>query len=254
MLFISPNYLMDDSNRIPGDLAVSTDALDGLANAPPRYDEHYLDRLYEGVPHSSFDTPVPSGSNTPATLSRTSSMENLALAIEPLRLPDAGSHSWESPPPGNSSSPTTGPSTPTTSTAPPTTDEPHAGAGGDYFSSCFHQPAPAPAPAMPALPARVLQDLSRVPSYTTAVRSGTRNLTDAPLYEEGASAALGMRSAPASPQNSSPPEGFLSRPRLMTFGRHSQPAADEGGSGMGRRSHSSHHLQSLGEFLDGLRS
>lgn len=255
MLFISPNYLMDDSNRIPGDVDVSTDVLDGLASAPPRYDEHYLDRLYDGVPPTSFDTPLPSGANTPATLSSTNSVENLALVIEPLRLPDAGSRSWGNSPHGNSSSSTTQSSTPATAAA--DTDESHAGAGGDYFSSCSASaPTPAPAPAMPTLPARLLQDLSRVPSYTTAVRSGTRNLTDVPLYEEGAAAALTVRSAPASPQNSPLPEGFVSRPRLVMFGRYSQPATDEAGSGagVGRRSLSSHHLPSLGGLLDGLRN
>ncbi|KAF8537349.1 hypothetical protein BDD12DRAFT_229906 [Trichophaea hybrida] len=248
LLFISPHYLMDDTNRIPSDVAAAAD-LSELSNAPPRYDEHYLDRLYENLPRDNFDTPLPSGANTPMLVSRNNSIDNLAsLAnIEPIRLPDANSGRWRNS--HENITPTSTPSTtlPTASTS----DDTHT---GDYFSSHSHTPhsgrsSRAPSPPPP------LGDLTRVPSYTTAVRTGTRNLTDVPLYEDSG-VNMSIRSAPVSPQGSPPGEGgFLSmgRPRLLgrssTVGRHHE----DNGGGMGRRTQSSHHLHSLGDLLEGLR-
>jgi len=229
VLFISPNYLMDDTNRIPLD-TIETD-MDALAIAPPRYDEHYLDRLYEDVRHDSFDTPFPSGANTPIPLSRNLSSDNLGSLlsgyVEPIRLPDASSQRWTV---GNNS---------------------ERGPPSDADNSTPQTRSPSP-PPLPTLP---MEDLSRVPSYTTAVRTGTKNLCNAatlPLYEacDGAR-ATGVRSAPTGHQNS--PSGlgltFPSRPRLM--GRDT--TGPTGNSGIHRRSHSSHHLPSLGDMLEGLR-
>jgi len=258
VLFISPHYLMDDTNRIPSDIAAAAN-LSELSNAPPRYDEHYLDRLYENLPRDNFDTPLPSGANTPMLLSRNNSIDNLAsLAnIEPIRLPDANSGRWR-----NSSHGSTTPTSTPGTALPTTSDDTHT---GDYFSSHTHTPhsgrssrAPSPPPPPP-----LLEDLSRVPSYTTAVRTGTRNLTDVPLYEDGGM-DISVRSAPVSPQGSPPSEGgFLnmSRPRLLgrtsTGSRHyhhrNHGEEESEGGGMGRRTQSSHHLHSLGDLLEGLR-
>ncbi|KAI5849716.1 hypothetical protein BZA05DRAFT_339212 [Tricharina praecox] len=234
MLFISPNYLMDDTNRIPSDAPETS--TDTLANAPPRYDEHYLDRLYENVRHDSFDTPLPSGANTPMPLSRNPSSDNLGSLVgghvEPIRLPDASSRRWTV---GSSASDRGPPSDADTSTPQSRT----------------------PTPPLLAPPA--MEDLSRVPSYTTAVRTGTRNLcteSTLPLYDQcdATPHAMSVRSAPASPQNSPPGMGhmFSSRPRMMARNTTGDLSSTSAG-GIQRRSHSSHHLHSLGNLLEGLR-
>lgn len=240
LLFISPNYLMDDSNRIPS----NTPADDGeLTNAPPRYDEHYLDRLYENVAQESFETPLPSGANTPRlAASRNSSSENLA-SLTLAGLPDANSRRWTAPS--------------STALSPHSED---SSLPDGYFS---------PATPNTRTPSPVLEDLSRVPSYTTAVRAGTRNLGDVtslPLYEEAESRFRGFRSAPVSPQNSPPGLGHMFPFPIMssgsTTGSVRLPAAagglhsgrsSTGGFLAERRNRSSHHLHSLGDLLEGLR-
>lgn len=233
MLFISPNYLMDDTNRIPSDTAAADAG--SLTNAPPRYDEHYLDRLYENVRHDSFDTPLPSGANTPMPLSRNASSDNLgSLAnghVEPIPLPDASSRRWMV---GSSS--VHGLPSETDHSAPQTRT---------------------PSPPLLATPPPPMEDLTRVPSYTTAVRTGTRNLSNAaplPLYDEcNGTVAVDDRSAPVSPQNSPPGMShmFSSRPRVTS--RNSARSSTGSAGGILRRSHSSHHLHSLSDLLEGLR-
>ena len=73
-LFISPNHLMGEDNEIHS--ALPTDHLQDVTAIPPRYDEHIYDRLWDDIPHD-YNTPLPSGTNTPAILSRNNSSENL---------------------------------------------------------------------------------------------------------------------------------------------------------------------------------
>lgn len=73
-LFISPNHLMGEDNEIHTPLP--TDHLQDVTAIPPRYDEHVYDRLWDDIPHD-YSTPIPSGANTPAILSRNNSSENL---------------------------------------------------------------------------------------------------------------------------------------------------------------------------------
>jgi hypothetical protein len=220
MLFISPSYLMDDTNRIPSD-SVAGDS-EELINAPPRYDEHYLDRLYENVSQNDFETPLPSGATTPH-LSHNSSVENLA-SLTLAGLPDANSRRW---------------------TAPDSTLSPAHSEDGSVPDGYF-SPARTPSPD--------LESLSRVPSYTTAVRTGTRNLCDAaslPIYDGGDAHAI--RSAPVSPHNS-PGSGNMFPPSLTGGSRPGMSSrSTTGGFLAERRNRSSHHLHSLGDLLEGLR-
>lgn len=73
-LFISPNHLMGDDNEIHS--IVPTNHIQDLTAIPPRYDEHVYDRLWDDLPHD-YNTPLPSGANTPAILSRNTSSDNL---------------------------------------------------------------------------------------------------------------------------------------------------------------------------------
>jgi len=83
-LFISPNLLVSDElNSVP-ELSSENQAEGALDNvfgsaAPPRYQEHQYDALYEGIDHSDFFSPAASGANTPRILSRPPSSENLAV-------------------------------------------------------------------------------------------------------------------------------------------------------------------------------
>ena len=330
LLFISPHYLMDDSNQIPSDQDFQADV--DFVNAPPRYDEHYLDRLYENVPRENYDTPVPSGGTTPMLISRQNSVDNLLMMgiLDPMRLPDASSGRWNE----ERSTGNTPNLTPTGSSAstPLVThgSSAHLPALAAHGSSA-HLPALAAYGSSSALaamagaygsppahgsrtpihgsstpvpmfsgqgfwahhdvsrtsspPSPPLESLSRVPSYSTAVRTGTRNLDDTnalPVYHEGD--MLPIRSAPVSPQSSPPTTSFMGRPRMlgrsgttgsMSFGRllhHDRSAPSEEGTGhsrhsslsmghrslaggltAGQRSHSNHHLPSLSNMLGGLR-
>ncbi|KAL7273571.1 hypothetical protein RUND412_003556 [Rhizina undulata] len=220
MLFISPNFLMDDDNVIHGNSSSSDSIHDTYA--PPRYDDHYLDRLYEDIPHDHFETPLPSGANTPMLLSRNNSSENLAMLsldgrtsghATPLRIPDANSGRWSA----NMSRVAT----------PAISSPPRGGAGftddelmttlanGDYFSrnggaaSVHSRSGPSTRAHSPEGShhddeALHLSVLSKVPSYSTAVRTGIRNLDTSnslPKYEES-DVTPPSQSAPVTPRHS----------------------------------------------------
>lgn len=230
MLFISPNLLMAEDNVIHDNSSMEDSEDIHGAYAPPRYDDHYLDRLYEGIPHDRFETPLPSGANTPAVLSRSNSHENLgALSMmdsgrisgtaSPLRIPDAGSGRWSV----NRSRVTT-----PGFSSPPTVAGGFSDAelvarlsghhqSGDYFSSRTGRSTtsgPSTRSHSPEDHSRGeeeeldLNELSKVPSYTTAVRQGIRNLStrsNLPQYEDG------TRSNPESTTNTprhSPPTSY----------------------------------------------
>ncbi|TRX95579.1 hypothetical protein FHL15_003537 [Xylaria flabelliformis] len=94
-IFISPNMPLDDDGNLvaqsPSALGEAVDERGGMA--PPGYGQHVLDQLYDGVDISGIMTPgVQSGINTPFYgHSRTGSSENLAAiahgaAITPAAL------------------------------------------------------------------------------------------------------------------------------------------------------------------------
>lgn len=82
-LFISPNHLMGDDNEIHS--IIPTNYIQDLTAIPPRYDEHVYDRLWDDLPHD-YNTPLPSGANTPAIRSRNTSSDNLATLGAQLQL------------------------------------------------------------------------------------------------------------------------------------------------------------------------
>lgn len=267
MLFISPNYLMDDNNRIPSSREYQEGTQEEL-NAPPMYQEHYFDQLYDSI--SPFQTPMPSGPNTPMVLSRSNSTEDLAgvavsMPTSPLRIPEASSRRWHSRSTGNTPATTPGINSPGT--------EGGGGGGGDYFSqvapsSNASRSGPSTRAPSPEVPSEVpnMESLSRVPSYSTAVRIGPRNLAidDVPHYEPGA-----FGSAPASAEHSpatSPPNTPHTRPKLpgrsSTGGmlhRHGRShdighRSTRESMDAGHRPNGSHHhgaLQSLSGLLEG---
>jgi hypothetical protein len=69
---------------------MSTQSTDITAHAPPLYGEHVLDQLYADMEQSGFMTPAPqSGMNTPFNgLSRAGSSENLASVGDMASIPD----------------------------------------------------------------------------------------------------------------------------------------------------------------------
>jgi len=246
---------------------VDIDEESTLVNAPPRYDEHYLDRLYDGISYD-HETPLPSGANTPRILSRSNSTEDLGalanLATSPLRIPDVNSRHWHR---GSRSVGATPVATPSVG-SPPLLSSAAGDEVGDYFSqgNVAAQPTngsgpPSPHPrseqstrtSSPDHEPVNLTELSRVPSYTTAMRSNTRNLTDAaelPGYEQG-----NYRSAPVSPQLS-PTSNHAPRPwapvRSNTGGilgrrsdRHHRTSSE-----LTRNHHSHHNPHSLGDLLE----
>lgn len=226
---------MDEDNTIRG--SGSSDEIHG-AYAPPRYDDHYLDHLYDGISRDRFETPLPSGSNTPATLSRSNSHDNLgALSMtDSGRISDAaGLPRIPSNNPGSRSTNRHRISTPALSSPPMagtfSNDELAARLNshgvGDYFSNrpggvARGRSGPGSRTHSPeGLYGRDgeldVNKLSKVPSYTTAVRQGTKNLestSSLPQYENGS------RSAPESTSNStghSPPMSYTMP--VMSTGR-----------------------------------
>lgn len=80
-IFISPNMPIDETGSIiESTTATGASASDATTIAPPGYGEHVLDQLFEDVDNSGFQTPgFASGVNSPFyALSRAGSTENLA--------------------------------------------------------------------------------------------------------------------------------------------------------------------------------
>ncbi|KAJ6261349.1 hypothetical protein Dda_4019 [Drechslerella dactyloides] len=71
MFFISENYLVNDQNEVPEITTQVTS--ESEISAPPRYEQHKLDALFEGIDLDMYL----SQANSPFTLSRTPSAENL---------------------------------------------------------------------------------------------------------------------------------------------------------------------------------
>jgi len=193
------------------------------SQAPPRYGDHCLDRLYQGLPQDHYETPehtpLPSGPNSP-NLSRQNSSENLVAysggglgrsgSYTPPRLPNhrnTGSTSPSSPPPAS----------PSRTIAEEVAARLSQRNSGDYFSrpaeSIRHTARQSGPSTRVHSPDELLDDevdlgaLSKVPSYSTAIRSGTRYLSSAsnlPTYDDGfcsppASLTASPRGSPPSP-------------------------------------------------------
>jgi hypothetical protein len=231
MLFISPQYLMDDTNTIPSTLDTSSSEID--ASAPPRYDLHtldpsYVDTLYSNIPMASFDTPLPSAFNSPV-MSRANSSDNLAsLASVAESTEEMDADSYPATPVYSSSEPrspmvldspaSTAPSGITPLTLPPANSDrwhrpQHRSTSPDEITDYLRRSGNSSRASSPrresgngGLTAAQLETISRVPSYNTALKSVTKNLVDTPAYEDVVGLGMGVRSAPGSP---------TLRPRLM---------------------------------------
>jgi hypothetical protein len=85
-IFISPNMPLTSDGRLVDQTPLSTQSTDIVQHAPPLYGEHILDQLYADVDQSGMMTPAPqSGMNTPFyNHSHSGSAENLcALTSAP---------------------------------------------------------------------------------------------------------------------------------------------------------------------------
>ncbi|KAK2627897.1 hypothetical protein QTJ16_002543 [Diplocarpon rosae] len=79
-IFISPNMPLNEDGQLVDQTPLSTQSMDPAQHAPPLYGQHVLDQLYADMNNTGIMTPAPqSGMNTPFySLSRAGSSENLA--------------------------------------------------------------------------------------------------------------------------------------------------------------------------------
>ncbi|KAJ5959554.1 Immunoglobulin E-set [Penicillium vulpinum] len=239
-IFISPHLAIDDNNNLLSHTPQSARmAVDDFAHqAPPLYGEHTFDQLYSELDPSGYRTPGPgSGPGTPFTpLSRNISSDNLAsmnaltntdISASALhhRLTNLNASSFHNP-----NHPIT-PGTVTPSEAAlhgshsPIPIEGHnihrqLGVSGDYFgpSSYPHNQASPELSRRPSdevehdtLPSGMatpfhphyaeVETLSRVPSYSTAVRCAVRpHDSGLPDYNAVIASSLPTLPVPQSPQ------------------------------------------------------
>jgi hypothetical protein len=227
-VFISPNLAIDDNNNLIDQTPEAAQrALDDLAEqAPPLYGEHQFDQLYSELDMSGYFTPGPmSGPATPfGTLSRNLSAEDLPsmasvsnadISVSALHSRLSRLHAIHTPSPENVDGHDAEAGNRT------------AAHGSDYFTlnrrsgshshspdgssttlsrrqsldheHCDHIPSGMVTPYVPRF--LEVEDLSRVPSYSTAIRSTARTSyhSDLPDYQS-ATAGDVVVSQPRSPQ------------------------------------------------------
>ncbi|KAL2862662.1 arrestin family protein [Aspergillus lucknowensis] len=213
-IFISPNLAIDDNNTLVNVTPQATQAaINDLAQqAPPLYGEHQFDQLYSELDPSGYRTPGPgSGPGTPyGTLSRNLSAENLASMNEitstdisasalHTRLQNLDPHGQSRHSPSehdhlgvpSDHGPTSGSNTNT-----PGSPELPRRTSDEVDHD--HLPSGMATPFHPHF--AELETLSRVPSYSTAVRSSVRP-HDSQLPDYRAVIAENVQlSAPQSPQ------------------------------------------------------
>ncbi|KAF2223674.1 hypothetical protein BDZ85DRAFT_318893 [Elsinoe ampelina] len=245
-LFISPNLPIDESNQVlSGVSTLSEEELnnqEATVNAPPTYGQHQLDELYSDIMPSGYHTTAPSGFATPtAALSRRGSNENLPGAAHASGTPDGingnsinsallrsrlaslqegsfvslnTSATSHSPQYASSSHGTTSPrpipmhsySSGYSNRVTPPTRSPH--------SSSLPQSRRASDEVILEAPSRNgydMADLTRTPSYGTALRSG--NVTP---YTEYPPSYMEATSRPPSPGGPRSPHAIGSIPRSGT--------------------------------------
>ncbi|KAL1859515.1 hypothetical protein VTK73DRAFT_7578 [Phialemonium thermophilum] len=203
-IFISPNMPLDEEGNLVRQLPQGSTLEDSNSIAPPGYGEHLLDELYDEVDLPGLQTPaVHSGMSTPFYAhSRAGSAENLAAMLHSTAVPPAAlssrlqSMSLDSSLHHNplimrgSPSETGTPHQPSDALHPPTSQSaPLSRRTSNEHSSGSNTPEHVDFPD--------LTELSKVPSYHTAVRTPVRplNITESsalPDYETAIS-------APASP-------------------------------------------------------
>ncbi|KAL2789093.1 hypothetical protein BJX66DRAFT_239754 [Aspergillus keveii] len=223
-IFISPNLAIDDNNTLVDVTPQATQAAinDIAQQAPPLYGEHQFDQLYSELDPSGYRTPGPgSGPGTPfGTLSRNLSAENLAsmnaitstdISASALRHRlqnlDLHGHSRLSPSENDhlgvpsdhgpaSGSNTHGSNTHGSNTHTPGSPELSRRTSDEVDHD--HLPSGMATPFHPH--SAELETLSRVPSYSTAVRSSVRpHDNQLPDYQDVIAENVQM-TAPQSPQ------------------------------------------------------
>ncbi|EPE35187.1 E set [Glarea lozoyensis ATCC 20868] len=235
-IFISPNMPLTSDGELVDQTPTSSQITNASQHAPPLYGEHVLDQLYADVDQSGFMTPAPqSGMNTPFfAQSRAGSTENLASlltdthahpagAVPPAALSSrlqnlnahsrnnsylrrgAGSYSGANTPHshpnslphheidgyfpnGHSGNASGHASTPLSRRVSNEEDEHHSNRASN-FTSGAHTPE--------HLDYNDLGDLSKVPSYSTAVKTPARGMS----YNENLPNYLAAVSAPPSPEH-----------------------------------------------------
>lgn len=241
MVFISPSLPIDENNNLVDQTPTARVTPDEIYAAPPLYGEHQFDQLYSAVDPSGYFTPgVASEAHTPfGTHSRNISNENLAsldaltngnVSAFALRrrldnLHENGSSANMSGSPDHES------------------DEhqsrPHSSSLGEYFSNdpqingrrernspgsgtlsrrTSEEDEPMSGAHTPHAHYMEVEDLCRVPSYTTAVKQTTRTPVsgDLPDYNSATS--------PLSSPRNSPPTVTAPRPAHVRSGRGSPPS------------------------------
>ena len=197
-IFISPNLPIDEENNLVDQTPQSAQrAIDDIAQqAPPLYGDHQFDQLYSDVDPSGYRTPGPvSGPATPfGGLSRNLSAENLASMNAALTSTDISASALHSrlsnlhanrlshPSPPDPEGPPdvrlnvpsdyfNGPSSGSTSHT-PASPELSRRPSDEVEHDHDHIPSGTATPFHPQ--SMELESLSRVPSYTTAMRSTVR--------------------------------------------------------------------------------
>ncbi|KAL2012256.1 hypothetical protein VTN00DRAFT_4974 [Thermoascus crustaceus] len=228
-IFISPNLPIDENNNlIDQNPQAARRALEDLAQqAPPLYGEHHFDQLYSELDISGYRTPGNgSGPGTPfGTLSRNLSAENVASmnALTGPNISASALHSRLTSLHANSVNGHAPSSEPNDNPSEADAGNRRSAVGPDYFNSTpgsnVHSPGSVEfqphrlsdevdhdhipsGMATPHPQYNEIENLSRVPSYSTAVRTTVRtpyNNGDLPDYES-ATAGDFVASPPRSPQ------------------------------------------------------
>lgn len=241
-IYISPHIAIDENNNIRDSAPQSARrTVDEAANqAPPLYGEHTFDQLYSEVDPNGYRTPGP-GSGGPGTpfgpLSRNISTENLASmnALTNTDISASALHHRLTNLNANRPSPNEA-----TSRESPTESHPNSRQLNVHFSDYFGSASGSPShsPASPELSRRPsdevdheaissgmatpfhpqyaeVETLSRVPSYSTAVRAAVGPCdSNLPGYESVMASSL-----PTTPVLQSPQQAYLRSGR--TSGRTS---------------------------------
>ena len=76
-VFISPNLPLDDNNNMIDQRTPSFQELEELGNAPPLYEQHHFDQLYSTVDLSGYMTPALEAHNPSGSRSRIGSVDDL---------------------------------------------------------------------------------------------------------------------------------------------------------------------------------
>ncbi|KAE8353712.1 putative HECT-type ubiquitin ligase-interacting protein cred [Aspergillus coremiiformis] len=230
-IFISPNLAIDENNNLIDQTPQSAQrAVNDIAQqAPPLYGEHQFDQLYSELDPAGYRTPGPgSGPGTPfGTLSRNLSAENLA-SMNALTTTDISASALHSRLSNLSNLNTIRPLQPSPSEHEPQPDHEtrRLGIPADYFGpssgSNSHSPSSPVLSRRPSdevdhehVPSGMatpfhpqyaeVETLSRVPSYSTAVRTTVRpHDSELPDYD-----AVVAEDIPAPPTVQSPQQAYF---------------------------------------------